>query len=491
MSKKALLIITDGIGHNPDIYYNAFANASKPTYDYLFANVPNSKIATSGLSVGLPTGQMGNSEVGHSVLGSGRIIYQDLVKIDKAVKDNSISTNEALQGVSKQAKNIHLVGLCSDGGVHSHISHIITLAQILSKKHKIYIHLITDGRDVPPNSAMRYIKQIQDICNDTIQIASVGGRFYAMDRDNNFDRVKKSFDVIYDGKNNTNTSIEEYVKTSYDSGVFDEFLEPISIGNYSGIQDEDGIIICNFRSDRAREITQALCDSDFSHFDRVNKKLYIATMTKYKDDFIHPIMFHKDEIKNTLAQVISNQKLRQFHTAETEKYAHVTFFFNGGVEKPYEGEEHSLVSSPKVKTYDMKPEMSADGVCDKVLGAMDDDYDFIVVNFANGDMVGHTGNYEAAIKAIESVDKQLGRIINSKKAKDYKILITSDHGNCEKMREENGDILTNHTTEDVYGFCIAEGVDKLSDGGLNNVAPTILKLMDIDIPKEMDKPLVK
>jgi len=490
MSKKAILIITDGIGHNPNNYYNAFANAKKPTYDYLFANVPNSKIATSGLSVGLPQGQMGNSEVGHTVLGSGRIIYQDLVKIDKAIKDGSISSNEALQGVSQKANNIHLVGLCSDGGVHSHISHIIALAKILSKKHKIYLHLITDGRDVAPDSAMRYIKQVQDICNENIQIASLGGRFYAMDRDNNFDRVKKSFDVIYEGKNNTNTSIDEYIKTSYNSGVFDEFLEPVSIGEYQGILDGDGIIMCNFRSDRARQITQALCYSKFDSFERKDKTLYAATMAKYKDDFAYPIMFHKDEIKNTLAQVISSHKLRQFHTAETEKYAHVTFFFNGGIEDTYDGEEHSLVPSPKVKTYDLKPEMSASEVGDRVLGAMEDDFDFIVVNFANGDMVGHTGNYEAAIKAVQSVDEQLGKIINHKKAKDYSILITSDHGNCERMRDKNGDTLTNHTTEDVYGFCIADGVNSLDNGGLNNIAPTILKLMDIKIPQEMDKPLL-
>jgi 2,3-bisphosphoglycerate-independent phosphoglycerate mutase len=490
MNKKTILVITDGIGYNPNKDFNAFANAKKPTYDKLFATMPNSKIATSGLSVGLPDGQMGNSEVGHMSIGSGRVMYQDLVRIDKAITDDNLKDNTVLKDILSKSKSIHLIGLCSDGGVHSHISHIIALAKISAKEHKVYIHIITDGRDVPPKSASIYIKQIQDICDENISIASIGGRFYAMDRDNNYDRVKKSFDCIYDGSNGIDKDIQSYIDSSYESGVFDEFIEPVSIGGYDGMKENDGIVFCNFRSDRIRELSYAIGGDSFNQFAKKSKTLHIATMTKYKDDFVFPIMFDKLAPKNTLAEVISNHNLTQFHTAETEKYAHVTFFLNGGVEEKYKGETHHLVPSPKVKTYDMKPQMSCAEVGESVLSAMDDGYDFIVVNFANGDMVGHTGVYEAGIEAVEAVDEQLGLIIDRAKSTKYNVLITSDHGNCEMMRDEKGNTLTNHTITDVFCFCIADGVDSLKDGGLNNIAPTVLKLMDIEIPKEMDEALV-
>ena len=490
MSKKAILIITDGVGYNPSNENNAFANASTPTYDHLFASYPNSKVATSGLAVGLPEGQMGNSEVGHMTIGSGRVIYQDLVRIDKAIEDDTLISNEVVAKISQSSKDIHLIGLCSDGGVHSHIEHIIYLAKKLSLGHKVHLHLITDGRDTAPDSATKYIRQILAICSDKISIASVSGRFYAMDRDNNWDRIKKSFDAIYNGDCATEKSVSEYIANSYLDEVYDEFIEPANFGGFGGFQDGDGVLFCNFRSDRMRELVMAVGESDFSEFTKKTKQLYIATMTSYKDSFSYAVVFDKTSPKNTLAETIANNNLSQFHTAETEKYAHVTFFLNGGVEKCYPKETHSLVPSPKVKTYDMQPEMSAVEVADELLKAMDAEYDFIVVNFANGDMVGHTGNYDASIKAIECVDAQIGRIVEKAKTTEYNILITSDHGNCEQMKDKEGNRLTNHTTFDVFCICVAEGVSSLKDGALNNIAPTILELMELEVPSEMDESLL-
>ena len=490
MSKKAILIITDGVGYNPSNENNAFANAKTPTYDHLFASYPNSKVATSGLRVGLPDGQMGNSEVGHMTIGSGRVIYQDLVRIDKAIEDDTLIDNEVVVQMSQASKDIHLVGLCSDGGVHSHIEHIIYLAKKMSLGHKVHLHLITDGRDTAPNSATKYIRQVLAICSDKISIASVSGRFYAMDRDNNWGRVEKSFGAIYSGDCATTKSVNEYIADSYVSKVYDEFIEPASFGGFGGFQDGDGVLFCNFRSDRMRELVMAVGESDFAEFPKKPKQLHIATMTSYKDSFSYAVVFNKTSPKNTLAEVIANNNLSQFHTAETEKYAHVTFFLNGGVEKCYPKETHSLVPSPKVKTYDMQPEMSAVEVADELLKAMDAKYDFIVVNFANGDMVGHTGNYDASIQAIECVDAQIGRIVEKAKTTEYNILITSDHGNCEQMKDKEGNRLTNHTTFDVFCICVAEGVSSLSDGALNNIAPTLLELMELEVPSEMDESLL-
>ena len=490
MSKKTILIITDGIGHNDSCEYNAFCQAKKPTYDYLFDTVPNSLIKTYGLSVGLPDGQMGNSEVGHMCIGSGRILYQDLVKINLAIKDDTLKDNKVLSTTINKSNNIHIIGLLSDGGVHSHISHIIAMAKIASKQNKkVFIHIITDGRDVSPTSAKKYIQQIIDICDNNISIATVSGRFYTMDRDNRWERIQAGYEQIVNAKTKYEKNILSYIDEQYKKDIFDEFIEPISFNNYSGISKNDAVLFCNFRSDRFREISTTFASKDFNEFKTKQLDINISTMTQYDKNLPLPILFPKTAPANTLAQVISNASLSQVHTAETEKYAHVTFFFNGGIEDEFKGEKRLLVSSPNVKTYDMKPEMSAPEVCNGVLKSMDEVNDFIVVNFANGDMVGHTGNIDAAIKAVECVDTQLGRIITKAKELDYNVVLTSDHGNCEKMKDENGNTLTNHTVGDVFCFVISPKVSKIKDGGLNNIAPTVLKLMQLDIPNEMDEAL--
>ena len=490
MINKTVLIITDGIGFNESCKYNAFCNAKKPTYDYLFKNVPNSLIKTYGKFVGLPDGQMGNSEVGHMTIGAGRILYQDLVKINIAIEEDSLKDNKVLQKILNSSNNIHLIGLLSDGGVHSHINHTIALAKIAEQNgKKVFLHLITDGRDVAPNSAKFYIKQIEKICNDNIIIGSIGGRYYAMDRDNNFDRIEKAYRQIVMAQDQSLQSIYEYINSQYENGIFDEFIIPTSFVGYQGMQDNDGVIFTNFRSDRARELSQALAKDRFDKFETKDIKLNVATMTEYDKNLPLPILFPKINPINTLSEVVSNANLTQLHTAETEKYAHVTFFFNGGIEEPFKNEKRVLIPSPKVATYDLQPQMSAPEVRAVVCNGIDEGQDLIVVNFANGDMVGHTGNYEASIKAVEAVDNEIGLIIKKAKEKGYNILLTSDHGNCEKMKDEDGNILTNHTVGDVFCFVISNKVKKINDGGLNNIAPTVLKLMNLDIPPEMDEAL--
>ena len=447
-------------------------------------------IDTFGLSVGLPEGQMGNSEVGHMCIGSGRILYQDLVRISNDITSGELAQNPALLEVVADSSVVHLCGLLSDGGVHSHISHFKALIEIFSLQGKtIKLHLITDGRDVLPQSALGYLSEIEKLCNEKVSIASISGRFYAMDRDKRWDRVQQAYESIAQGKNPSSLSPQEYIKAQYDEGIFDEFIIPASFGDYKGMEAGEAFVFVNFRSDRAREIVESLGNPHFSEFEREFIPLSIATMTEYDATFPYPILFPKQKVQNTLAEVIATNGLRQFHTAETEKYAHVTFFFNGGREEPYPNEERCLVPSPNVKTYDLQPQMSANEVGDCVLGAIKEGYDFIVVNFANGDMVGHTGNFEAAIKAVEAVDYELGRIIESAKANNYALFITSDHGNCEEMKDENGNMLTNHTIGQVWCFGMINGVEHIANGGLNNIAPSILKAMNLPIPQEMDKPL--
>lgn len=492
MRKKTVLIITDGIGHSEKKDFNAFYAAKKPTYDYLFTNVPYSLVKTHGLSVGLPEGQMGNSEVGHMTIGSGRILYQDLVKISLALEDGSLALNEKLLSLLKSSNDIHIAGLASDGGVHSHLSHIIGLAKIAkSAGKKVWLHAITDGRDVSPTSSKGFISELLAVCDDDIKIASISGRFYTMDRDNRWERVEKGYAAIADATPKTDLSPIDYIDSQYEKGITDEFLEGVAFDGYEGIKEGDGFIFANFRSDRAREITSALGDPAFSGFERVYKKINIVTMTEYSKEFAYPVLFEKDEPTNTLAETISKAGLSQFHTAETEKYAHVTFFFNGGVETPYQNESRALIPSPKVKTYDEKPEMSAYEVKDAVLTAMDEGYDFVVVNFANGDMVGHTGVFEAGIKAVEAVDECIGDIFDKAKESGYSIVLTSDHGNCEEMRDDEGHTLTNHTVGSVYCFVMDEAVKTVKEGGLNNIAPTVLALMGIQKPSEMDSSLVE
>ncbi len=490
--QKTILIITDGIGSKPDGSCNAFEGAVKPTYDRLFKTVPNALISTHGLAVGLPEGQMGNSEVGHMTIGAGRILYQDLVKITLALEDGSMGQNSVLNDTLAQSDRVHLIGLLSDGGVHSHISHIIGLAQLAKTKgKKVFLHLITDGRDVSPSSAKQYIAEIEAICDEDISISTIGGRFYTMDRDNRWERVEKGYRAIAEALPSTTLNAEAYVDASYAKNEMDEFIEPAAFEGYEGMKEGDSVIVANFRSDRVREITAALGSETFSGFEREKIALHIATMTQYDASFPFPVLFPKKAPANTMAEVISRAGLKQLHTAETEKYAHVTFFMNGGVEAPMVGESRVLIPSPDVKTYDMQPEMSAPQVGEAVRTAMDEAYDFIVVNFANGDMVGHTGNYEAACVAVNAVDKELGYIIEKAKKENYAIVLTSDHGNCEEMCDGAGHTLTNHTVGEVWCFVMAEGVTEVKEGcGLNNVAPTVLKLMGLEIPEEMDAPLI-
>jgi len=490
--QKTLLIITDGIGYKPQGGCNAFDGAKKPTYDMLFKTAPYALISTHGLSVGLPEGQMGNSEVGHMTIGSGRVLYQDLVKISLALEDGSIEKNQVLQDMLNRGERVHLIGLLSDGGVHSHIEHTIGFAKLAKRRgKKVFLHLITDGRDVSPTSAKNYLKQIEEICDEDISIATLGGRFYAMDRDNRWERVEKGYRAIAEAIPSTLLSPEAYVDESYAKNETDEFIEPVAFKGYEGMKEGDVVIVTNFRSDRVREITTALGESSFDVFARKQIPLHIATMTRYDSNFSYPVLFPKEAPKNTLAEVISAAGLRQLHTAETEKYAHVTFFLNGGIEEPMIGESRVLIPSPDVKTYDMKPEMSAPQVGEAVRTAMDESYEFIVVNFANGDMVGHTGNYDAAKQAVEAVDSELGKIIEKAKEDGYAIVLTSDHGNCEEMCDLEGHTLTNHTVGEVWCFVLADGIEKVKEGGgLNNIAPTVLKIMGLKIPEEMDEPLI-
>lgn len=494
--RKSILIITDGVGYNEDSFYNAFYHAKKPTYDYLISNIPHSFISTYGHHVGLPDGIMGNSEVGHMSLGSGKVLYQDLVKINNAISTKEIYQNEILNAFLKTTSTLHLAILLSDGGVHSHINHLFSIIQIANQRNiLIYLHLITDGRDVPPKTAIKYINTLKDFINklNNVFIASISGRFFAMDRDNKWDRIENYYNNALLAQNKTTQDVIEYLESRFLLNELDEFITPISFGNFCGIKKRDSFLFLNYRSDRAREITKALTANDFNEFNREFLNLNYVCMCEYDESLKLPVLFPKDKLQNTLAEIISRANLKQAHIAETEKYAHVTFFFNGGREKPFKNEKRILIPSPNVKTYDLKPEMSASEVCDNVLSCMNEEYDFIVVNFANGDMVGHTGNFEASIKAVQTLDFELGRILDVAEKKDYAIIITSDHGNCEKMKDEFLNPLTNHTVGDVYCFVKSPNVKTLNNGRLSNIARTVLKVMEIEnidnSIKEMDEAL--
>jgi 2,3-bisphosphoglycerate-independent phosphoglycerate mutase len=486
---KTILIITDGIGYNKHNDFNAFNAAKKPTYDMLFEKVPYTLLKTSGLAVGLPEGQMGNSEVGHMCIGSGRILYQNLVKISMSIEDGSLAKNGDLNDFFNKSNDIHIIGLVSDGGVHSHIEHIKALAKIAARGgKKVFLHAITDGRDVSPTSAGGFLQDLLSVCDESVKLATISGRFWTMDRDNRWERVEKAYDTLVKADNKTALNASLYIKSMYDKGITDEFLEPAAFDGFDGIKDGDGALFANFRNDRMRQIVKAFGEAEFNLFKREKRAVNIVTMCEYDKTFPYPILFASENPAQTLCEVISENGISQFHTAETEKYAHVTFFFNGGKECPVEGETRVLIPSPKVQTYDLKPEMSAAEVGDAVLKAMDADYGFIVVNFANGDMVGHTGNFEAAVKAVEAVDRELGRIYRQAKERNYKFILTSDHGNCEAMRDKSG-MLTNHTTFDVFCFVAADEVKSLKSGGLSNIAATVLKLMGIEKPSVMQDAL--
>ncbi|QBL11083.1 2,3-bisphosphoglycerate-independent phosphoglycerate mutase [Campylobacter helveticus] len=491
MKQKCILIITDGIGHNLSSKFNAFNAAKKPNYEKFFKEVPNALLKTSGLAVGLPEGQMGNSEVGHMCIGSGRIIYQNLVKINKAIENNTLKDNANLKALLNKCKRVHIIGLYSDGGVHSLHTHFNALLAICKNEgREVFAHAIGDGRDVSPKSGLNFIKDLENFCEAKgVHLASLSGRFYAMDRDKRWERVEAYYKALL-GQAKRVQKMSAYVEENYQKDVFDEFIEPVISEEFDGLNEDDGLIFINFRNDRMKQLVELLSAENFTALKQEKRFAKLLTMSVYDDKFNIPVLFEKEELKNTLAEVISNANLTQLHTAETEKYAHVTFFFNGGKEDLLENETRVLIPSPKIKTYDEKPQMSAFEVCEVVKEGIKKGEDFIVVNFANGDMVGHTGNFNAAVKAVEAVDKCLGQIVDEARKQGYAFIITSDHGNCEAMQDENGNLLTNHTTFDVFVFIEAQICKQIKQNmGLSNIASSVLKILDLEIPKEMNEAL--
>ena len=501
--KLTMLMILDGFGNNPNKDGNAIKLAKTPNIDKLMKKYQNAEINTSGLAVGLPEGQMGNSEVGHTNIGAGRIVYQELTRITKSIEEGDFFTNPefiaAIENCKKNNSKLHILGLVSDGGVHSHIRHLYGLLEMTKRRdfEDVYIHCFLDGRDTPPASAESYILKLQEKINEKGigKIASISGRFYSMDRDKRWERVQKCYDAIVKGEGNKSCSVVKAIEDSYQKEVFDEFIEPTVICNgeepIATIGKNDSVIFFNFRPDRAREITRALVDKDFNGFETVkNLNLYYVCFTNYDETMpnVH-VAFKKEPLKNTFGEYISNKGYTQLRIAETEKYAHVTFFFNGGEEKQYEGEDRILVPSPKVETYDMKPEMSAYEVTDKVLEAIKEDkYDAIILNYANTDMVGHTGSLTAAIKAVEAVDECVGKVVKLVEEKQGNMLITADHGNAEQMIDyKTGEPHTAHTTNPVPLILVTKNKNlKLKSGGkLADLAPTMLDLMNLEKPKEM------
>lgn len=498
--KPLCLIIFDGWGISKETVGNAIACANTPNIDEFISEYPHTFLEASGEAVGLPDGQMGNSEVGHLNLGAGRIVYQEFARINKSIKEKDFFNNpvlkEAIENAKKNSSGLHLMGLLSDGGVHSHNIHLYALLEF-AKAHnlkKVYLHLFLDGRDVLPQSALKYISELEERIKEIGigEIATLCGRYYSMDRDKRWERVKLAYDAIVRGEGEFANTPKEAVENSYAENIVDEFVKPSVIGSFHKnqiINNNDSIIFFNFRSDRAREITRAFIDEKFSDFDRGSNfpSVFFVCMTEYDETFKIPIAFPPLRLKNVLADVLSEHNLKQLHTAETEKYAHVTFFFNGGVEEPKKGEERILIPSPKVPTYDLKPEMSAYELTEAVLNEINKDiFDVIIMNFANPDMVGHTGVYEAALLAIETVDKCVGRIVRLIKEKGGECLIVADHGNAEKMFDENKKPFTAHTSDPVFCIYITDGKVELRPGGcLADVAPTILEILKINQPKEM------
>ncbi len=500
--KLVALIILDGFGTNPRIEGNAIVAAKKPNLDSYFKEYPHVAIRTSGLDVGLPDGQMGNSEVGHTNIGAGRIVYQELTRITKSINDGDFFEKKEFLDVMDNCKHhgtkLHLMGLLSDGGVHSHNTHLYALLKLAKMKglQDVFVHCFFDGRDVPPDSAREYVRELEKKLQETGtgQIASVMGRYYAMDRDNRWDRVKLAYDALVYGKGIEAASADEAVAASYARKEYDEFVKPtvvVTAGKPAAtIGSGDSVIFFNFRPDRAREITRTFVDPDFKGFDRPNGifPLKYVCMTQYDSTIPNvTIAFKPESLTNTFGEYISRLGYRQLRIAETEKYAHVTFFFNGGVEAMYEGEDRKLIPSPKVATYDLKSEMSAYEVTDEVVGSIrSKEYDVIVLNFANCDMVGHTGIFEAARAAVEAVDKCLGRIIPEVLAQGGRALITADHGNAEQMTDyESGGPFTAHTTNEVPLIAIGLGERKIKPGRLADLAPTMLDMMGLEKPAEM------
>ena len=504
MNKKVLLMILDGWGKSSDTNACAITKAKTPYIDSLYEKHPNASLKTDGEEVGLPQGQMGNSEVGHLNLGAGRIVYQELSKINMSIKNNELRNNKtvkkAFEYANRNNQKVHFIGLVSNGGVHSHMNHLFELIQISNEfKCKSFIHAFTDGRDVDPKSAVNDIKKLQKyISNKNCEVASIIGRYYSMDRDNRWERIKLAYDLIVGGHGKKVENIDIAIQQSYDEGITDEFIKPIvkvdkndeAIGD---IKKGDVVLFFNFRTDRGRQLTKCMTQEKFDEFTTKEDKYHFVTMTNYDKSFSGThIIFENENLKNTLGEVLERNNKTQLRIAETEKYPHVTFFFSGGKEIAFKKEKRILINSPKVATYDLKPEMSAFEVTDALVDEIKrDKNDFICLNYANGDMVGHTGDFNAAIKACEVIDKCVKSTVESCLKNNYTVILISDHGNCDKMINEDGSPNTAHTKNLVPIILINSAYKSITNGILANIAPTILKIMGIEIPKEMNvKPIV-
>lgn len=499
MKKKVILMILDGWGKSPDPKVSAIDNANTPFIDSLYTRYPNASLRTDGLNVGLPEGQMGNSEVGHMNLGAGRIIYQDLAKINLAVQNKTLNNEKEVQAAfdyaKKNHKAVHFLGLVSDGGVHSHTSHLRGLLDAAQESgvQNVFVHAFTDGRDVDPKSGARYIEDLENYLHrSNAKLASIIGRYYAMDRDKRWERIKKAYDLIVNGKGTPSTNPVLSVLASYHNNVTDEFIEPIVIVDeqqhpIATVKDGDVVIFFNFRTDRGRQLTEVLSQKDLHEQNLHKLDLYYVTMTNYDDTYknVH-VIYDKENITETLGEVLERNHKKQIRIAETEKYPHVTFFFSGGREEPFIGESRLLCPSPKVATYDLKPEMSAFDLKDALIPELrKGDVDFVCLNFANGDMVGHTGVMEAAIKACEAVDICVKEVIETALANDYTTIVIADHGNCETMINPDGTPNTAHTTNPVPIILVDKELQFIDNGILGDIAPTILELMGIEKPAAM------
>ena len=498
MGKKVLLMILDGWGNSPDPAVSAIDNAKTDYIDNLHKNYPYATLRTDGLHVGLPEGQMGNSEVGHMNLGAGRIVFQDLAKINMSIKRNDFKNEKVLVDTFKLAqknnKKIHFLGLISDGGVHSHTDHLKALIDV-AKDYNVesYIHGFTDGRDVDPKSGAKYISELENYIKDSpTKIASITGRYYAMDRDNRWERIKLAYDALVHGKGDITSDIISTIKNNYKNGCTDEFIKPLinvdsNDNPLATINSDDIVLFFNFRTDRGRELTKVLSQEDNIEFNMKKMNLHFVTMTNYDDSFSNiKVIFNKSNINDTLGEILERNNKKQLRITETEKYPHVTFFFSGGREDEFIGESRILKNSPKVATYDLKPEMSAFEITDSLLEELDlGSQDFICLNYANGDMVGHTGSMKAAIKACEAVDKCVERVVESALKNNYTTILIADHGNCETMINPDGSPNTAHTTNPVPVILIDKKIKNIKNGILGDIAPTILKLMGIDKPTAM------
>lgn len=495
MIKPVALIVCDGWGLNPRKDHNAIAAAKTPHFDELYAKWPWMPLHTSGLAVGLPEGQMGNSEVGHMNMGAGRIVYQELTRIDVAIRDGSFFENPTLAKVMDDTKaagkDLHLMGLLSDGGVHSSIEHLFALVRMAKNRglSRVWIHAFLDGRDTAPRSAQKFLARTEQVLQEigVGKIATISGRYYAMDRDSNWERTELAYRAMVDRQGRPADSSAQAITRSYEEGISDEFVVPVVLDPAGCIKDGDGVIFFNFRPDRARQITQAITDPAFSGFERVAPMVRFVCLTQYKDSFGLPVAFPPQKLVDNLASVLSTQRVRQLHTAETEKYAHVTFFFNCGREAPYDLEERILIPSPKVATYDLQPEMSAPEVAASAAAAIDNAHtDVLIMNFANADMVGHTGNFDATVKAIQAVDACVGQVVAAILRAGGTALITADHGNAEMMVDyETGEMHTAHTINPVPLIMAGRQLKLRESGVLADVAPTILDLLSIGQPAAM------